>query len=370
MSDYFTILTAAGATQFANHLALGDDITLLEFAVGDGKADDGDPEDYVAYNPDGTETALRNEKYRGNITNTYIDPENDSTVILEGVVPSTVGGWYVTEMGIFDDQGTLIAIANTPPQPKTLPESGAPSDLLVRFQMKTASAAQAQLVIDPAIGFASKSYVAAAILAIPAHGIGDIDGLSDALNKGWVSKQIFTTSGTWTKPTGITRVRVTAVGGGGGGASQSTNNNAGAGAGGGGCAILDIDVSAIDTVPVVVGAGGTGAPGGQTDGSDGGDSSFGVHCTGAGGKGGGVHWGGDGGIGTGGDINIAGGGGQGGTNNYTGGAGGSSHLGGGGKSTYYSIGGDGGNYGGGGGGAKNSQAGHGAPGIVIVEEFK
>lgn len=94
-----------------------------------------------------------------------------------------------------------------------------------------------------------------------------------------------TTSGDWTKPSGVTLIQVTVLGGGGGGGDETAAS--GTGEGGDGGAVSDwIDVSSVTTVTVTVGTGGTGATGGVNNGTDGTSSSFGSYLTGAGGAGG------------------------------------------------------------------------------------
>ena len=191
---------------------------------------------------------------------------------------------------------------------------------------------------------------------------------------GFSSWQIFTSNGTFTVPTGITKVKVTVVGGGGGGGYGGRDGCSpaygGNGGGGGGAAIEIISgLTPGGTVTVTVGAaGGAGNPNVPTTATAGGTSSFGAYCSATGGGGGssGAGSGGAGGLGSGGDLNIRGGGGNPTPNLYgTGGAAGaSSILGGGGI-----YGGAGGAYGGGGGGgiSENGIAGVGAAGVVIVE---
>ena len=136
---------------------------------------------------------------------------------------------------------------------------------------------------------------------------------------GYQSVQVFTSNGTWTKPSGITKVIVEVVGGGGGSGGTATTNSAtysiSGGGGGGGYAQLTLDVSAIASETVTIGAAGSGgAAGGATAGGTGGDTTFGAHCTGSGGLGGGstissggaTAGGGQGGAATNGDINIQG----------------------------------------------------------------
>jgi hypothetical protein len=124
--------------------------------------------------------------------------------------------------------------------------------------------------------------------------------------------QVFTSSGTFTVPSGITAVKVTVVGGGGGGGASSGGCSSGAGGGGGGGGTSIRYVTGLTpggTVSVTVGAAGSGGSGA---GGAGGASSFGAFATGNGGSGGGTGFaGGTGAAGangtaTTGDINLTG----------------------------------------------------------------
>ena len=214
-----------------------------------------------------------------------------------------------------------------------------------------------------------------------------------SVSGGFNSHQVFTSSGTWTKPTGINKVKVTVTGGGGGGGGGNPNWNAKGGGGGGGTAIEVIDVSSVSSVTVTVGNGGgggaaNGGGGDSGDGGAGGTSSFGSYCSATGGYGGtnGVDPSSKTrGVGSGGDINLTGGDGT----QYEGGAsssdeggsttGGASFWGGGGMGCTgdgVHSGGVGQAYGSGGGGGQHttgngsSAGGNGKAGIVYVEEFK
>ncbi len=213
----------------------------------------------------------------------------------------------------------------------------------------------------------------------------DVTIYTEAARDNKITIQVFTTSGTWTRPTGCVRIRVRVVGGGGGGRGGDTAGGVspgGGGGGGGGYAEKLLTATASETITIGAGgAGSTALDGAVESGVTGGTTSFGSTVSATGGVGGfgGVAnepspAGGDGGVGSGGNINIDGGGGTTGVNDSTGGTGGSSVLGGGGAGQPRGVVGlTGGNYGGGGGGGGGDVAGaHGGPGaagVVIVEEF-
>jgi len=190
-----------------------------------------------------------------------------------------------------------------------------------------------------------------------------------------ISRQVFTSSGTWTKPSGLVYVNVKVIGGGGGGGAFTLNDIGGGGGGGGGVSektILDVSLAA--TVAVTVGTGGAGAVLPANDGAAGNTSSFGAHCTASGGSGATSVNGGASGVGSSGDLNYALGPGHNSVSypsfNGCGGNGGGP----GGKGAITTVAGaDGSPYGGGGGGGFNgisdTNGGAGAAGVVIVENW-
>ena len=190
------------------------------------------------------------------------------------------------------------------------------------------------------------------------------------------SAQFFTSTGTWTKPTGITKVIIEVQGAGGSGNREdSTDNNNSAG-GGGGYAKKFLDVSSITTSVITIGDGGAGQASNATAGNSGGASSWNdsagggsLTITANGGTGGSTSSlaPSEGGTATNGDINIQGGVGS---YNIQGHPAGGSILGNAGVSMQSTALTNGRGYGAGGGSGRLATSGPGAPGIEIVWEYK
>ena len=239
----------------------------------------------------------------------------------------------------------------------------------------------------PAISGANLTNLSAGNLtgSLPAISGANLTGLAGG---GFASMQVFTSSGTWTRPSGVKIIKVTVVGGGGsGGIANGLYSDGGDGGGGAGCAIEVIDVSTgPSSVSVTVGSGASGNGGYNNGGSTGGTSSFGSYCQATGGEGG---WyqetqntaGAAPGSGSGGNINLTGGNGikgcgNGGNQNsaWNGpggqGAGPYSITRGAGINSTTSTQANTNAYGSGGGGASAGTSGSGGHGIVVVEEFK
>lgn len=148
---YFAILTDAGQAKIANALALGVPLKITHMAVGDGN---GQP-----VTPNAAQTALVRERRRAPINTLFQDPTNQSQLVAEQIIPENVGDWWIREAGIFSEDGTLIAVANTPDTYKPLLSSGAGRTQVIRIVLIVSDTSAVELKIDQAVVLATRKYV-------------------------------------------------------------------------------------------------------------------------------------------------------------------------------------------------------------------
>ncbi|MBY0714910.1 MULTISPECIES: phage tail protein [unclassified Escherichia] len=150
-TKFYTLLTDIGAAKLASAAALGVPLKITHMAVGDGGG--------VLPTPDAKQTALINEKRRAALNMLYIDPQNSSQIIAEQVIPENEGGWWIREVGLFDESGALIAVGNCPESYKPQLAEGSGRTQTVRMVLITSSTDNITLKIDPAVVLATRKYV-------------------------------------------------------------------------------------------------------------------------------------------------------------------------------------------------------------------
>ena len=150
-TKFYTLLTDIGAAKLASAAALGVPLKITHMAVGDGGG--------VLPTPDAKQTALVNEKRRAALNMLYIDPQNSSLIIAEQVIPENEGGWWIREVGLFDESGALIAVGNCPESYKPQLAEGSGRTQTVRMVLITSSTDNITLKIDPAVVLATRKYV-------------------------------------------------------------------------------------------------------------------------------------------------------------------------------------------------------------------
>lgn len=148
---YKTIHTKHGRVAIAQAQATGVPINLTHMAVGDGGG--------VAAEPNPLQTALVNERHRSTINAVRQDPSDPTLYYVELVIPAAIGGWWIREFGIFDDDGKLFAVGSFPDAYKPLPSDGATHDMVVRVNLVVTEVGVITLQIDPSVTIASRQWV-------------------------------------------------------------------------------------------------------------------------------------------------------------------------------------------------------------------
>lgn len=148
---YSALPTNAGQAKIANALALGVPLKITHMAVGDGN---GQP-----VTPDPAKTALVHEVRRAPLNTLFQDPLNQAQLVAEQIIPEDVGDWWIREVGLYDEAGTLIAIANCPDTYKPLLTTGAGRTQVIRIVLIVSDTSAVELKIDPAVVLATRKYV-------------------------------------------------------------------------------------------------------------------------------------------------------------------------------------------------------------------
>ncbi|MGS3062143.1 phage tail-collar fiber domain-containing protein [Escherichia coli] len=160
-AKFYTLLTEIGAAKLASAAAIGVPLKITQMAVGDGGG--------VLPTPNAQQTKLVAEKRRADLNMLYIDPQNNSQIIAEQVIPETEGGWWIREVGLFDDTGALIAVGNCPESYKPQLAEGSGRTQTVRMVLITSSTDNITLKIDPAVVLATRKYVDDKVLELKVY---------------------------------------------------------------------------------------------------------------------------------------------------------------------------------------------------------
>lgn len=158
MTKYYALLTNLGAAKLANAAALGTKLHISHMAVGDGGG--------ALPTPGGGQTALIAEKRRAALNSLSVDAANSSQIIAEQIIPENEGGWWIREIGLFDADGVLIAVANCPETYKPLLQEGSGRTQTVRMILIVNSTDAVTLKIDPSVVLATRQYVDNAIVEV------------------------------------------------------------------------------------------------------------------------------------------------------------------------------------------------------------
>lgn len=315
-TKYYALLTNVGAAKLANATALGEQVEITQMAVGDGNG--------ALPTPNPAQTALVHELRRAPLNTLTIDPVNTNQIIAEQVIPEDVGGWWIREIGLYDSDGDMIAVANCAETYKPLLQEGSGRVQVIRVILIVSSTQAVTLKIDPSVVLATRQYVDDQIIQVKAYvdqqlaahvaaanphsqylqidnalkeiaDAGD-DAVADALKNislvdthfgALLGCKKITSSSTYTASPGTRMIIVELLGGGGSGGgtvSSATGKQSFAGGGGAGAYAKAMITEDFDGVFVTIGAGGVGVIG--ATGGNGGDTKFGSNFIAGGGMGG------------------------------------------------------------------------------------
>ena len=155
MSDYYGILTTAGAAVCAQSIETGLAAKITTFVIGDGNGS--------VPQPKASQTELVHTVDTGPLNSLAPDKTNPSILIAEVVLPASSGPYWIREMGIKTEDGTLVAVCSLPPQYKVSTEEGAAGTMVLKMNIIFTEGANVTLIVDDTAVLATRQYVDDAI---------------------------------------------------------------------------------------------------------------------------------------------------------------------------------------------------------------
>lgn len=148
---YIAILTPAGEAKLAAAALTGEPVGFSHMGVGDGGG--------TLPQPHAAQAELINELYRGELNRLVIADSGANIIRAEMVMLPQVGGFWLREAALYDDEGVCLALANLPPSYKPLLAEGAGRQQAINLWIAVHNTADVQLMADPAIIVASVAEV-------------------------------------------------------------------------------------------------------------------------------------------------------------------------------------------------------------------
>ncbi|HDT5876593.1 TPA: phage tail protein [Klebsiella quasipneumoniae subsp. similipneumoniae] len=148
---YIAILTAYGASRFAQAAQSGDRVDFAEMAVGDGGG--------TVPEPDALSTGLVNEVYRASLNRVVIADQAANVIRTEMIMLPQVGGFWLREAALYDGSGQCLAVASLPPSYKPMLAEGSGRLQAVNIWLAVSSTVSVELKADPSVILASVAEV-------------------------------------------------------------------------------------------------------------------------------------------------------------------------------------------------------------------
>lgn len=154
-TEYGTIITTQGAAIIADCILNGKQLSIEKAAAGDGGGE--------AVVPTPGQTALVNERWRGEIAGKSLSPTIPNMIDVKIVIEDTAGGFTIREMGLYSDTGVLIAVCNTPATEKVSISGGVSGKLTMLMHIVVADASVLDFVINPSLDTVSRQELEAVL---------------------------------------------------------------------------------------------------------------------------------------------------------------------------------------------------------------
>ncbi|EHT2855786.1 phage tail protein [Escherichia coli] len=147
-----TVITDTGAKKLAQAAAPdGKPVRLTHMAVGDGGG--------TLPTPDSKQTRLVHEVWRHTVNRVILDATHQNRIIAELVIPPETGGFWIREIGVFDEHGDLIAVGNTAESYKPTVAEGSGRAQTFRTILTVSSTASVALTVDNTMVMVTVDYV-------------------------------------------------------------------------------------------------------------------------------------------------------------------------------------------------------------------
>ncbi|HID8165431.1 TPA: phage tail protein [Serratia marcescens] len=151
MPEFFSILTHAGAAKLALAAQTGQPMAISTMAVGDGAG--------ATPTPSPEQTGLIGEQYRAALNALTIVSESANVISAEMIIPPEFGGFWIREVGLYADDGVLVAVGSLPDTYKSHLAEGSGRNSVIRVELAVSSTKDVQLLIDPTVIISTVDYV-------------------------------------------------------------------------------------------------------------------------------------------------------------------------------------------------------------------
>jgi phage-related tail fiber protein len=151
MATFKSVVTTLGQARIAAAIQSGKDINIIEMAVGDGGG--------KATQPSAAQTKLVKEVYRTKLNSLKLDTKNANWVIAEAIISASVGGFWMREMGLYADDGVLIAVCNMADTYKPTLAEGSGRTQTLRMVITVTDTSAVTLTLDDSLIVATEEYV-------------------------------------------------------------------------------------------------------------------------------------------------------------------------------------------------------------------